>query len=340
MAKTANDSDMDGETKLPEGLNVVNSELLCFVVDRSRVLAFDDLVNICSNFYTEDEIISARQMIDGYVEQRLPKRKGADKFRGTVADIVKVVLNPKAVLPKFYAVNLARLPPVSATHCDVSALLSEVQALRAEVRSIGLLKDEIDKLKNDISSLSKMHKEAHNACNPVLPYANVDSGMRPVDDIHTGLIDAVIQHGNPNIVTRSYAGIAAQLGQDGTAFKKLKQRKPSKVTVGVSQRNKHVQSILTTRNVDIFVSRLHPATSCSELIDCVRSVQTDVILQDVKCDKLQSRYTDLYASFHVSITVDSAYLRQAVDLFMAAESWPNGVFVKRYFFKHNNGNEH
>jgi len=52
-------------------------------------------------------------------------------------DIVKCVLDPSIQLPEFHAKNLARLPPVDFSHCDVSAILLELRALRAEVRSMG-----------------------------------------------------------------------------------------------------------------------------------------------------------------------------------------------------------
>jgi len=35
--------------------------------------------------------------------------------------------------------------------------------------------------------------------------------------------------------------------------------------------------------------------------------------------------------FHFFISVDSADMKRAIELFMAAESWPMGVFVKRFF---------
>jgi len=41
----------------------VNSELLCFIADRCHILSVDDLVKICSDFYAEDEIVAARDLI-------------------------------------------------------------------------------------------------------------------------------------------------------------------------------------------------------------------------------------------------------------------------------------
>jgi len=69
---------------------------------------------------------------------RLPKRnRSSDRLRLTMEDIVKCVLDPSIQLPEFHAKNLARLPPVDFSHCDVSAILLELRALRAEVRSMG-----------------------------------------------------------------------------------------------------------------------------------------------------------------------------------------------------------
>ena len=145
---------------------VVNSELLCFVADRSQIMTADDLVKVlCSDFYTDDEIVSARDLINSLTcksdGQRLPKRKMQDKARATVEDVVKVILNPNVQLPQFYAVNLTRLPPVTPNHCDMSLLLGEIQSLRSEVRAVSHLRDEIDTLKEEVKVLSHLKKDVH-----------------------------------------------------------------------------------------------------------------------------------------------------------------------------------
>jgi len=89
-------------------------------------------VKICVDFYSESEIINgnARSAVDS-TGVRLPKRnKSSDRLRLTMEDIVKCVLNPSVQLPEFHAKNLARLPPVDVSHCDVSAILLELRALR------------------------------------------------------------------------------------------------------------------------------------------------------------------------------------------------------------------
>ena len=91
----------------------------------------------------------------------MPKRnRSSDRLRLTVEDMVTCVLDPSVKLPEFHAKNLARLPPVDVSHCDVSAILLELRALRAEVQSMGqvattveTLRTELDELKTSVSEL-------------------------------------------------------------------------------------------------------------------------------------------------------------------------------------------
>jgi len=147
-------------TSLPAA---VNSELLCFIVDRSQIMTVDDLVKICSDFYTEEETVAARDVINSLLSKsdgpRLPKRTRVDKARATVEDIVKAILSPHVQLPQFYAVNLSRLPPVTPTHCDMSLLLGEIQSLCSEVQAINHLRAEFDSIREEVELLSNFKND-------------------------------------------------------------------------------------------------------------------------------------------------------------------------------------
>jgi len=127
----------------------------------------------------------------------------------------------------------------------------------------------------------------------------------------------------------SYAGLTRRLAQDPNAFRSVARK--NRLIVGASSDNKRLKAVMTKRNVDVFVSRLHPETSSHELVDCVRSVGDGLKICDVTCTKLQSKYEHLYSSYHVAISVDTADMKRAVDVFMSADVWPCGVFVKRYY---------
>ena len=89
----------------------------------------------------------------------MPAYKGGDKDRKTVNDLLKLILDPAVSLPTFVAVDLSRLPPVDATHTDVSALLQQISMLRAEVRSVALLRSELDEVRGALQELKCLKSE-------------------------------------------------------------------------------------------------------------------------------------------------------------------------------------
>ena len=107
---------------------------------------------------------------------------------------------------------------------------------------------------------------------------------------------------------------------------------------GYSSTNQHVKSVATKRTIDVFVSRLLPTTEECELSDSVHAAKEDITVHSIVCHRLKAKYETLCASFHVEIGVDSMDMKRALDKFMSADAWPNGIFVKR-FFKHKNGSD-
>lgn len=87
------------------------NELLCFVQQKANSLTLDDIVKLCSDFYTSVEVEKARSRLLEFVQQkRLPKQKGTDiEIRTkTLTMIVKVCLDPSLNVPTFCAMNLSR----------------------------------------------------------------------------------------------------------------------------------------------------------------------------------------------------------------------------------------
>ena len=314
-------------------LTPVNSELLCFICDKTKIMALDDIVKVCADFFNEDEIFSARQLLEDH-GCKMHKRKGVDKLRATVQDMAMTILDPKTQLPQFYALNLNRLPPVSTSHCDVSAILAELQALRMEVRSISELREEVSVLKAEILSIRKSREVV--AGSSYLQEFPSLTNMNSVDS------DDGAQTQHHVAIAKSFVGLAKQIKGDANAFKDtttMKKKAANKLIVGKSVGNKHLKSVQTVRTVDIFVSRLHPATVDEDLVQCVATMKDKVDVLELNCCKLKSKYENLYASYHVAIKVDSAVFKQAIELFMSEEVWPCGMFVKRYFRKRDGGSD-
>jgi len=89
---------------------------------------------------------------------------------------------------------------------------------------------------------------------------------------------------------------------------KQKAKADSKTVVGTSLGNTRLRSVQTVRTVDVFVSRLHPATVDEDLLHCVDVMKDKVNIFDVTCTILKSKYEALYTSYYVAIKVNSAVL--------------------------------
>lgn len=174
------------------------------------------------DFYIEDKVVTALNVIDS-LDVCFPKwRHITDKVRLIVEDIVRHLLNPTSKLPEFHAVNLDRLPPVEATHCDVSAMLLMLQELCAEVRQDSKIKVEIEDMKSQISSLSYLHGKvadmhknlsmcmsSHNETVPPSskPFANDSQGSSAAQIVKKAVWSGALK----TVVFRTMSKVAAKL---------------------------------------------------------------------------------------------------------------------------------
>lgn len=297
------------------------SELLCFMKQKSKLLTFDHLVKLCADFYRSDEIQQARTLIEQFAPKRLIKRQGSTAHKSTLEDILKLLLDPSVKVPEFYAVDLSRLPPVGADHCDVSAILKELHLLRHEVRMMSQLKDEVDDLKKEVATLRSARTDQATAATNNWPQLSDASAPNLSGDM--GQITGASMTGK-----ESFVGMAKKLQQSGG----ITERKPRKQPViGKSTKFTSVKSVITKRQVDVFVSRWSPHTTTSEVTACVEDILEGEHMDGMECVQLKSKYEHLYSSFFVSVTVPSTCMSKVIGALMSAESWPSGLLVKRYF---------
>jgi len=289
----------------------VNSEMLYFIQNKCRVLPFDSIVTICSDFYTTSEFEDARGIVAEHLSstRRVTKHNGAEdvKRKKTAQDLVKLCLEPTVQLPTFYSVDMSRVPAVGVEHVDVSMLLQEVSALRAEVRSMAVIRNEISAIRDTLSAS---------------PPATV--GTHITVGVPDGRPDALENAGT------SFAALASDLQHTGISQppKRVKPRSAPVVGRAVSSK---VRSVVTMRDIDIFVSRLHPDTDVSDMKDCIADILGSDLKDKIQVTKLISKYEELYSSFHVNVKVKVSDFKNVLDVLNNAESWPEGALVRRYF---------
>jgi len=323
----------------------VRCELLCFIQQKSLAMTVDHIAQLCTDFYTKDEILSARTLMGSIVSnQRLPRRQGANAIRATVDDLIKLCLDPNVKLPSFSAVDLSRLPPVDASHCDVAALLKEIQALRVEVRQIAALREEFDKFKAQASHHGQLSGIADEVQTLRTEVQNYIGPSRPdsvaVDDTHfpplTSLTNGDHSRNIPRLSSAlQYSSLAQDLRQSGMkeGARPARKKPDLKSVSGTSASNTRIKSVKTMRTVDLFVSRLCPETENSEVAQCVLDIvgNSGISDTDIVCEKLKPRIENVYSSFHVALKVDSSIMMPIIGDLMKADSWPAGILVRRFF---------
>ena len=278
-------------------------------------MPFDDLLKICCDFYTTDEIVNAQGVISKYAQHRLPVHRGSDKEKSkkTVTDILKCILDSQLSLPQFCCINMARLPPVTADHVDVAAMWLELSQLRAEVRGMAEIRQELRSMKAAIDELRL-------------------SSFPPLQTT-TDTVVAVNQAAVNNVSATSAADVTRAAVQSGA----LRQQRPKRKTVVGSKVNDQFKPVTTRRRVELFISRLHPDTTAADVEQCA----TEALMTDddfntaevnIVTEKLQTKH-DFYASYHVTVAVCSDSFAHSIKILMSSSSWPEGFLVRRFYPK-------
>ena len=289
-------------------------------------MAVDHLVKLCVDFYRNDEILAARKCVEQFITHRMPKRQGADGARKSLEDIVKLCIDPNLQLPVFYVTDLSRLPPVDATHCDVSALLREIQALRTEVREVTQLKIELENLKVEFHNMK-------------LQSAKPKHDHWPMPAHNTTLSNPAAELNGS--VNTSFAAVAGELVRAGKSGEKLFETKPKSRT---TRRPKPIcgkatgQSTVAVdgiRCANIFMTRFCPETMTGDIESLVKSVLPKV--SSVKVEQQKTRF-DSYSSFSVEICVARSNFDELIGAVYSPDTWPAGILVRRYY-RNKNGDK-
>ena len=141
----------------------LESPLLFFLNDKVDVMNHDDLVRICSSFYSEEEIKESKQTLF-----RLLNSEGdlvdirTDARKKNVSDLIRLLYTSQELITvKFCVTNTRRLPPVSLDHIDVAALLKSVleakteliKCQNAQARTEEKLRDEIEHRNTELATI-------------------------------------------------------------------------------------------------------------------------------------------------------------------------------------------
>jgi uncharacterized coiled-coil protein SlyX len=113
-----------------------DNAVLCYLIHKMDIVTQDLLVKITSEFYTDGEIESAKDVLFKCVpSHRNIKRKGCEKRAQNIVDMLSVLHKTNSdSLPMFGVFDLSRLPPLDMNSIDVTNVTKEIKQLKTNMR--------------------------------------------------------------------------------------------------------------------------------------------------------------------------------------------------------------
>ncbi|VVC96838.1 unnamed protein product [Leptidea sinapis] len=144
----------------PHGVSWDSKKHTGYVVD---VMNNVSLALICRQSFTEEEIWEAKCLLLESVPQRRVQRKGEDKGKRNIEDIIGLLMGAEQEeIPVFVARELHRLPSVTFDHIDVTRLLKDMLLMQQELNKI---KQQWVSANDNFVTKEDLHQEINKICN-------------------------------------------------------------------------------------------------------------------------------------------------------------------------------
>ena len=117
------------------------NELLCFVSNKVSSMPYDMLSKLCTDFYKEEDISCARDILFNITEDQHQRRRvnhrGNDKKHRNMLDIINVFLELALhSIPTFVCKDISNLPPLSMNNFDMASIIKSVETLQIQVQML------------------------------------------------------------------------------------------------------------------------------------------------------------------------------------------------------------
>lgn len=343
---------------------LVVNELLCYMLAKIDSVPTDVLTRLVDENFSDNEVDAAKNLLREYVDDsiRAGAKRGQHKKKHDLEDIVKMlILCDRSLLPKFVALELSKLPPISIDCIDVSSLMRKQQLQEIEIAHLKDLVQEILSVTAQTSKRLEVGLLAHHGSaatstsstsggsgEPALSSDSCDtSSVVTAEPVTAGssepsysevVRDAASSNTSGwSIANRNKRGKAPAPKKSASATVRVSSfgsERPQQVrstvrkTVIGSGKTDTIKAVTAVKRLSVFMSRLPPGTG----EDAVRAyVKKQTGAEDVTATKLKSKY-DSYESYRLDILNPSS-----ADI-LNPELWAQGLVVRRFFVKQRSEN--
>ena len=132
LSSSQNDNISEGQLKMKH-----DNPLLCYLVHKMDIINQELLVKVASEFYTDLEVETAKELLFRTVSTgvRNIKRKGSEKRTQNIIDMLGILHKTKEEdIPMFEVFDLTRLPSLDLNFIDVTTLSQDIKQIRSEIK--------------------------------------------------------------------------------------------------------------------------------------------------------------------------------------------------------------
>ena len=344
---------------------LIINELLCYMLAKIDSVPTDTLTRLVNENFSDGEVDAAKTLLCEHVEASIKagSKRGQHKKKHDLEDIVKMLVQcDRSCLPRFVALDLAKLPPISIDCIDVSALMRKQQLQDVEISSLKEMVQEIlavtaeTSKRVEVELLSKQRGASVAATSPVSGSETLSASSVPSGKPELVTKEAAEEHvSGPSYSEAVKNGVASPDCNEWVVANRRKRatvpamKKPaasaastasassipsSRITAGVQQPRPAPKKVVigsrTTGPIKAVAAVKRLSVFMSRLPpgtgeDAVTTyVKEQTGADDVTASKLQTRY-DSYESYRLDI------LNPTCEDVMDPNLWAQGLVVRRFF---------
>jgi len=311
--------------------NVTVSEVLCFIANKFSVLTKLQLKSILVGFYTEEELIvakdglfasSAKLNVDG-LPRPVKRARGDNRAKLTADDLLDLYmcLDEKGCLdrlPTYVARNLERVPSVKLEDMELYCVSQKLESLDKRLSAVESVNAKLDRV---MVQLDTQQANITDVVEKVSSAATFKDACGQLDHHPTEAASALVVVDTDKADSGGWHTVHRK--SDGARNSRRQAIRVRGTKVGIT--DDAVKAIPRKPVLAAFVSRLHRDTTDEELTTYL----TREGMKGVVCRRLEPKDGQTFrtSAFYVSCCVESA------ELFYNEECWPAGVELRDWVYK-------
>jgi len=293
------------------------NELLFYVQNAKNTQTKQDVVKMCVDFYTDQEIENAKTYLwskcEVYSNEKLQRRKSPDKVVKNVSDIVEFMYNLdwKQCPVRFAAIDATRVPSMVCTIVNSDEKSNNDLCMTNFLREMNDMKRQIEFLTKTIQTLATVQISND------IGSKSLSNGIQSTE--HTP------KHSKQTDTGNAYTDTNKQPWN-------LVARRKKKVMIGNNDADNDLKVATVTYRRELHITRLTLDTTADTLkAYIIKKGVTVSLCEELKPpERITSQIT--YKSFHVTLESTD---KGKVDRLLDASEWPFGIAVRRFWVKRN-----